>query len=95
MIETPTVLRYLDSWIRRRLRCFVMKRWINNCHTRYKGLRALGVSDKNTRPVIAYRKGPWAMSNMKHVKVAVPNRFFAEIGILFLFDYYESLVKTI
>jgi RNA-directed DNA polymerase len=50
IIETPTVLRDLDSWIRRRLRCYVMKQWIKQCHTRYKGLRALGVSDQNARP---------------------------------------------
>jgi len=95
LIETPTVLRDLDSWIRRRLRCFVMKKWINNCHTRYKGLRALGVSDKNARPVAASRKGPWVMSNMKPVKVAMPNRFFAERGLLSLLNHYESLAKII
>ena len=94
LIETPTVLRDIDSWIRRRLRCFVMKQWINNCHTRYKGLRALGVSDWGARPVAASRKGPWAMSNMKPVKVAMPNRFFAERGLLSLLDHYESLAKT-
>jgi len=94
LIETPAVLWDLDSWIRRRLRCFVMKCWINSCHTRYKGLRALGVSDKNARPVAASHKGPWAMSNMKPVKVAMPNRFFAERGLLFLFNHYESLGKT-
>ncbi|MBW1691861.1 MAG: group II intron reverse transcriptase/maturase, partial [Deltaproteobacteria bacterium] len=51
LIETLTVLKDLDSWIRRKLRCFVMKKWIKNCHTRYKGLRALGVSDKGARLV--------------------------------------------
>jgi len=95
LIETPTVLRDLDSWIRRRLRCFVMKQWINNCHTRYTGLQALGVSEWNARPVAASRKGPWAMSNMKPVKVAMPNRFFAERGLLCLFNHYDSLAKAI
>jgi RNA-directed DNA polymerase len=38
LIETPSILKDLDSWIRRRLRCFVMKQWFNNCQTRYKGL---------------------------------------------------------
>lgn len=95
LIETPTVLKVLDSWIRRRLRCFVMKQWIKNSHTRYKGLQALGVSAWNARPVAASRKGPWAMSNMKPVKVAMPNRFFAERGLLCLFDRHESLAKTV
>jgi len=95
IIEATSVLRDLDSWIRRRLRCFVMKRWINNCHTRYKGLRALGVSDWGARPVAVSRKGPWVMSNMKPVKVAMPNRFFTARGLLSLLHQYDSLVKTI
>ena len=71
LAETPTTFRDLDSWVRRRLRCFVMKRWINNCHSRYRGLRALGVSRQNALPVAGSRSGPWAMSNMKSVKVAL------------------------
>lgn len=95
LIETPTVLRDLDSWIRRRLRCYVMKQWIKNCHTRYRGLRALGVSDYGARPVAGSHKGPWAMSNMKPVKVAMPNRFFAVRGLLCLSKYHGSLVNAI
>jgi hypothetical protein len=72
-----------------------MKQWIKNCHTRYKGLQSLGVSDWNARPVAASRKDPWAMSNMKPVKVAMPNRFFAERDLLCLFNHYESLAKAI
>jgi len=95
LAETPTTFRDLDSWIRRRLRCFVMKRWINNCHSRYKGLRALGVSRENALPVAGSRSGPWPMSNMKPVKVAMPNRFFAEQGLMSLLSCYEHLAKTI
>jgi RNA-directed DNA polymerase len=94
LIETPTVLRDLDSWIRRRLRCYVMKRWINNCHTRYEGLRALGVSAYNARPVAGSHKGPWTLANMKPVKVAMPNRFFAKKGLLSLHNYCGTLVIT-
>jgi len=95
LIETPTVLRDLDSWIRRRLRCCVMKQWIQNCYIRYKGLRSLGVNDKGARCIAISRKGPWALSNMKPVRVAMPNRFFAERGLLFLLNHYGSLAKTI
>jgi RNA-directed DNA polymerase len=94
LIETPTVLRDLDSWIRRRLRCYVMKRWINNCHTRYEGLRALGVSAYNARPVAGSHKGPWALANMKPVKVAMSNCFFAKKGLLSLQNYCGTLVIT-
>jgi group II intron reverse transcriptase/maturase len=95
LIETPTVLRDMDSWIRRRLRCFMMKQWIKSCRTRYKRLVSLGVSSAGARTVAASRRGPWAMSNMHHVKVAMPNRFFAERGFLDLLGQYGMSRKAI
>lgn len=95
LIETPTALRDLDSWIRRRLRCFMVKRWINNCHTRFKNLVRLGVNEYQARMVAASRKGPWAMSNMKPLKVAVSNGYLARRGFSGLLDQYQSLGKAI
>jgi hypothetical protein len=69
----------------------MVKRWINNCRTRFKRLVALGVSPVNATPVAGSRRGPWALSNMEPVKVAMPNRFFAERGILELLGQYEAL----
>jgi group II intron reverse transcriptase/maturase len=94
LIETPTIIRNLDSWIRRRLRCYVMKQWIKNSHTRYQRLRSLGVSAQGAGGIAASRKGPWALSNAKPLKVALSNRFFAEKGLFFLFDHYELSVTT-
>ena len=94
LIETSTTLRDMDSWIRRRLRCFVMKRWINNCHTRFRNLCRMGVSEKNAAPVAASRNGPWVMSNFKPVKVAMPNRFFLSRGLLFLKGRYTHSIKA-
>jgi len=92
LIETPTIIRDLDSWIRRRLRCYVMKQWIKNSHTRYQRLRSLGVSAQGAGGIAASRKGPWVLSNAKPLKVALSNRFFAEKGLLFLLDLYEPKV---
>jgi len=94
LIETPTIIRDLDSWIRRRLRCYVMKQWIKSSHTRYQRLRSLGVSAQGAGGIAASRKGPWVLSNAKPLKVALSNRFFAEKGLLFLLDLYEPKVTT-
>jgi RNA-directed DNA polymerase len=91
LVETYTVIRDLDSWIRRRLRCFMVKRWIKNCHTRYKRLVAMGVNGKDALAMAMSRKGPWALSNAKPTKVAMPNRFFAEQGLLSLYQQYEAV----
>ena len=95
LIETPTVLRDLDSWIRRKLRCFMVKRWINNCRTRFKNLVRLGVNEYQARMVAGSRKGPWAMSNMKPLKIALSNRFLAGKGFSGLLNQYQALGKTI
>jgi RNA-directed DNA polymerase len=94
IIETSTTLPNLDSWIRRRLRCYMAKQWIKNCHTRYKNLVAMGVTGKDVRFFAASRKGPWAMSNMKPMKVAMPNRFFEELGLLSLSNQHRLVGKT-
>jgi group II intron reverse transcriptase/maturase len=94
LVETLSVLQDLDGWIRRRLRCFVVKQWINNCHTRYKNLIRLGVNDDQARMVAASRKGPWALSNMKPLKIALSNRFFAGKGFLGLLHPYQALGKV-
>lgn len=95
VVETPTVLVEMDCWIRRRLRCVVAKQWIHSCQARYKGLRALGVSDMGARSLVISRRGPWAMSNMKPLKVALPNRFFAERGLFSLSGHYGEFVKSV
>jgi hypothetical protein len=93
-IETLTILKDLDSWIRRRLRCFMVKRWINNCHTRYRNLVRLGVNGLQARVAAASHKGPWVMSNMKPLKIAMSNRFFTEHWFRGLFDQYRALGKA-
>jgi hypothetical protein len=72
----------------------MVKQWINNCHTRYKNLIHLGVGKDQARIVAGSSKGPWAMSNMKPLKIALPNRFFAERGFLGLLDQAQTLGKT-
>jgi len=94
LVEALSVLQDLDGWIRRRLRCFVAKQWNNNCHTRYKNLIRLGVNDDQARMVAASRKGPWALSNMKPLKIALTNRFFAGKGFLGLLKQHQVLGKA-
>jgi hypothetical protein len=55
---------------------------------------ALGVSAPGAGGIAASRKGPWALSNAKPLKVALSNRFFAEKGLFFLLDHYGLNVTT-
>ena len=85
--ETPTVLSDLDCWIRRRLRSAVAKQWFQSCKARFRGLNGLGVDPKQAAITAVSRRGPWAMSNMKAFKLAMPNKFFADRGLLALSGY--------
>jgi group II intron reverse transcriptase/maturase len=94
LVETLSVLKDLDGWVRRRLRCYMVKQWIKNCYTRARNLIRLGVSLGQAWMVGMSRRGPWAMSNMKPLKVAVSNRFLAKHGFSGLFDQYLALGKA-
>ena len=78
--QTPSALRDLDRWIRRRLRCVVWKQWKHG-RRRYMELRRLDVN-----PVLAARaagsaRGPWRISNIPALCYAMPNAFFDSLGL--------------
>jgi RNA-directed DNA polymerase len=78
--ETPTVLRDLDSWIRRRLRCVIWKQW-KMFRRRRRGLMAQGL-DQKLASITAFRShGPWRLSQAKAMHIAFPNAYFASLGL--------------
>jgi RNA-directed DNA polymerase len=83
--ETPSVLKDLDCWIRRRLRCVLWKQW-KVYSNRMKELIRRGV-----RPQLAYTsawssKGPWNIAHTPAVRIALPNKFFDSIKLPRLWD---------
>lgn len=78
--QTPTVMRDLDSWIRRRLRCMIWRQW-KKFHNRIAELRRRGVSRKEAVLTAMSSKGPWRISHSRAVQVALPNTLFDSLGI--------------
>src|SRR5262245_613120 len=64
--QTPSVLRNLDAWIRRRLRMYIWRQWKNG-PTRYAQLRRLGVSHFHAAVAAGSESGYWRMA--RHVTV--------------------------
>jgi RNA-directed DNA polymerase len=60
--QTPSVLKELDAWIRRRLRVIQWKQW-PTCKSRYKGLRKLGIREPELHMLACCGRGPWPVSN--------------------------------
>ena len=70
--ETPSVLRTLDRWIRRRLRSVVWKQWKRG-KTRYAGLRRRGVGVDLAAQTAGSAHGPWRISNSPALAIAFSN----------------------
>ena len=78
--ETPAVLRKLDQWIRRRLRCLLWRQWRTG-RNRYRELVRHGVPARKAAETAKSRYGPWRLSNHPVVKQALSNAFLARLGV--------------
>jgi RNA-directed DNA polymerase len=81
--ETPSVLRELDQWMRRRLRALVWKQWKRG-RTRFAELRRRGVGRDLAATTAGSPHGPWRLSNSPALALAFPNAFLAALGLPFL-----------
>jgi RNA-directed DNA polymerase len=73
--ETPSVLRALDQWIRRRLRSIVWKQWKRG-RPRFAELRRSGVGIDLAAQTAGSAHGPWRISNSPALAIALPNDHF-------------------
>jgi RNA-directed DNA polymerase len=80
--ESFNRLRPLPHWIRRRLRALVWKHWKNR-KTRVGQLLKRGVSRNYAVTTGCARKGPWRMSKVKWVNIALPDNHFKSLGLSF------------
>jgi RNA-directed DNA polymerase len=81
--QTPSVLHDLDSWIRRRLRCFIWKGWKRG-RTRYAGLRARGLGKDLAAITAGAVRSHWRMSASPGLNTAFPIAFFSGLGLISL-----------
>jgi len=78
--ETPSVLRKLDSWIRRRLRSVVWKKWKRGPR-RFAQLRALAVGKDLAAQTAGSQHGPWRISRSPALSYALPCAYFEKLGL--------------
>jgi RNA-directed DNA polymerase len=78
--ETPSVLRDLDQWTRRRLRAVTWKQWKRGT-TRFAELRRRGVGRDLAARTAGSPHGPWRLSNSPALTIALPNAFLASLGL--------------
>ena len=77
LAETRSTMQQIDAWIRRRLRCFILRQW-KRPKTRANELRKLGAKESWS---IISSKGLWRLSKSKAVHSGLNNTFFKERGL--------------
>ena len=78
--ETPTVLRDLDSWIRRKLRCVLWKQWKRGTK-RFAELRSRGIGKQLAAQTAGSAHGPWRLSKSPALGIALPDALFDSLGL--------------
>ncbi|HXY51243.1 MAG TPA: group II intron maturase-specific domain-containing protein [Terriglobales bacterium] len=78
--QTPSTLNSLDQWLRRRLRSVLWKQW--KCgSTRFAELRQRGIGRELAAQTAGSPHGPWRIANSPALSFALPNAYFASLGI--------------
>ncbi len=79
LAETSRVYRDLDEWIRHRLRAIQLKQWKRG-RTIFRELHARGMSrDMSARVALNGRR--WWKNSAMGIHIALPNRYFDELGV--------------
>lgn len=78
--ETPSTLRDLDRWVRRRLRCIMWRHWRRG-RRRFQELVNRGVSRSDAARTAGSARGPWRQSRTIAVGSALPSTYFTALGL--------------
>jgi RNA-directed DNA polymerase len=78
--ETPSVLRRLDSWVRRRVRCAFWRQWKTG-RKRYAELVRRGASREESAQTAGTRSGPWRVSQSPALHRALSNAYLTSFGL--------------
>jgi hypothetical protein len=80
LAETPSVFRYLDTWIRHRLRMVQLKQWKRGTKV-YRELTARGAPSHTAAQAAAYARCWWRTASHKALNITLPNSYYDEMGI--------------
>jgi RNA-directed DNA polymerase len=78
--QTPSVLRALDEWIRRRLRAIAWKQWKRG-RARFAELRRRGVGRDLAAQTAGSPHGPWRLANSPALTIALPTSLLSSLGL--------------
>ncbi len=83
LTEVKGVLKDLDGWIRRKLRCLLWRQWKYPA-TRNKRLQARGIGETRAWKSASNGRGPWWNAGASHMNAAYPKSSFDALGLVSL-----------
>jgi len=85
LAETPSVFAELDQWLRRRLRQVRWKEWKHPA-ARRRNLIACGIPASKAHQWANSRRGYWRLAGSAPLARALPNRYWADLGLVPISD---------
>lgn len=80
LVQVQLPLRYLDQWIRRRLRMVQLKQWKRGS-TVYRELRVRGLPMRRAQEVAAHATRWWHTAAHPALQEALPIRYYDQLGV--------------
>jgi group II intron reverse transcriptase/maturase len=94
LIETPSVLRELDGWIRHRVRACIWKTWFR-IRTRVRNLRAFGLDERLVKRVANTSRGAWWVTGTSTMSRLLSRQWLTEQGLISLQDRWQHLQRAL
>jgi len=93
LLETPSVLAKLQSWIQRKLRCYRIKQ-LGRASRLFWELKRRGLDPNELRWLLSTSRGPWRLSRNPQVHRGFSPQYFANLGLLHLPTAWRKLAST-
>jgi RNA-directed DNA polymerase len=79
--QTPTVVKELAGWIRRRLRALLWTQW-GTCKRRHQQLHRLGLPAVEAQRVASSSRGAWCLSKCRPLTSTLTSDYFSRLGLI-------------
>lgn len=89
LVETPSIFKKMDSWIRRRLRMIRWKEW-KHIQTKHKNLMVNGISKQQAWEWANSRKAYWRVSSSPIMHKALGDKYWVTQGLKSLLARYQT-----
>ena len=93
LADTPSLFEEADQWLRRRLRQIRWKEW-KRYSARKRNLEALGIPPPKARKWAGSSKGYWRTAGSPPLQRALPNAYWADLGLRSFIPSYTRLRVT-